>query len=98
MTPTPDWVSETDVVKHFGISKSTFKNMRHKQIAACRTLCLCHWQRQGTSHLLHSAIRDMQKRLTVKLVKENAANRAAEFKRRREIIGTYDEVELILDS
>jgi len=40
----------------------------------------------------------MQKRLTVKLVKENAANRAAEFKRRREIIGTYDEVELILDS
>ena len=95
MKPSPEWVQESDAVKQLGIGKSTLKLMRREG----RLLPGEHWvyatgNLRGPVTYCIPKIRDMQRRVTVQLVKENAANRAAESKRRLEAIETYDEAAL----
>ena len=92
---TPEWVSETKASELLGVSTSTLKNMRREG----RLIPGDHWvyatgNLRGPVTYCIPAIRDMQRRVTVQLVKENAANRAAESKRRLEAIETYDEAAL----
>lgn len=92
---TPEWVSEAKATELLGVSTSTLKNMRREG----RLIPGEHWvyatgNARGPVTYCIPEIRDMQRRLTVQLVKEKAANRAAESKRRLEAIETYDEAAL----
>ena len=91
----PEWVSEAKAAELLALSESTLKTMRREG----RLIPGDHWvyasgNVRGPVTYCIPAIREMQRRLTVRLVNENAASRKAEAKRRREAIETYDEAAL----
>ena len=80
---TPEWVSEAKATELLGVSTSTLKNMRREG----RLIPGDHWvyatgNLRGPVTYCIPAIRDMQRRVTVQLVRENEASRNAESKRR----------------
>ena len=95
MKPSPEWVQESDAVKQLGIGKSTLKLMRREG----RLLPGEHWvyatgNLRGPVTYCIPKIRDMQRQVTLQLVRENEASRNAESNRRLEAIETYDEAAL----
>ena len=91
----PEWVSEAKAAELLALSESTLKTMRREG----RLIPGDHWvyasgNVRGPVTYCIPAIREMQRRLTVRLVNQNAASRKAEAKRRREAIETYDEAAL----
>ena len=95
MKPTPDWVQESDAVKQLGIGKSTLKLMRREgRLLPGEQWAYATGNLRGPVTYCIPKIRDMQRQVTLQLVRENEASRNAESKRRLEAIETYDEAAL----